>query len=104
MSKIVVRGGNKLHGEVNISTAKNSVLPVIAACILSGDKCIIEEVPMLEDVFVISDILRSIFADINIDKNANKIIIDTSNIRDCSPCSELVKNESFISNNGSYDI
>ncbi|CAB1253961.1 UDP-N-acetylglucosamine 1-carboxyvinyltransferase [Clostridium sp. MT-14] len=91
MSKIVVRGGNKLHGEVNISTAKNSVLPVIAACILSGDKCIIEEVPMLEDVFVISDILRSIFADINIDKNANKIIIDTSNIRDCSPCSELVK-------------
>ncbi|MEY7999302.1 UDP-N-acetylglucosamine 1-carboxyvinyltransferase [Clostridium sp. Mt-5] len=91
MSKIVVRGGNKLHGEVNISTAKNSVLPIIAACILSGDKCIIEEVPMLEDVFVISDILRSIFADINIDKSTNKIIIDTSNIKDCNSCSELVK-------------
>ncbi|MCI1945316.1 UDP-N-acetylglucosamine 1-carboxyvinyltransferase [Clostridium luticellarii] len=91
MSKIVVRGGNKLHGEVNISTAKNSVLPIIAACILSGDKCIIEEVPMLEDVFVISDILRSIFADISIDKSTNRIIIDTSNVKDCDSCSELVK-------------
>jgi UDP-N-acetylglucosamine 1-carboxyvinyltransferase len=60
MSKIVVRGGNKLHGEVNISSAKNSVLPIIAGCILSGDKCIIDDVPMLEDVFVISNILKSI--------------------------------------------
>ncbi|ADK13336.1 MULTISPECIES: UDP-N-acetylglucosamine 1-carboxyvinyltransferase [Clostridium] len=91
MSKIVVKGGNKLHGEVNISTAKNSVLPIIAACILSGDKCVIEKVPMLEDVFVISDILRSISADINIDKDTNKVIIDSSNIKDCNPCSELVK-------------
>lgn len=80
------------------------MLPVIAACILSGGKCVIEEVPMLEDVFVISDILRSIFAEINIDRNTNRIMIDTSNIRDCSPCSELVKNEGFILNNGTYDI
>ncbi|MCH3965283.1 MAG: UDP-N-acetylglucosamine 1-carboxyvinyltransferase [Clostridium sp.] len=91
MSKIVVRGGNKLHGEVNISSAKNSVLPIIAACILSGDKCIIDDVPMLEDVFVISDILVSIGAEINIDKNLNKIIIDTSNISDLMPVSNLVK-------------
>ncbi|MFL0195541.1 UDP-N-acetylglucosamine 1-carboxyvinyltransferase [Clostridium sp. WILCCON 0269] len=91
MSKIVVRGGNKLHGEVNISAAKNSVLPIIAACILSGGKCVIEQVPMLEDVFVISNILKSISAGVNIDKDTNKISIDTSNIDYCDPCSELVK-------------
>lgn len=91
MSKIVIKGGNSLHGEVNISAAKNSVLPIIAASILSGDKCIIDNVPMLEDVFVISDILKSISADVTIDKNLNRIIIDTSNVSYCDPCSELVK-------------
>lgn len=91
MSKIVVRGGNKLHGEVNISSAKNSVLPIIAGCILSGDKCIIDDVPMLEDVFVISDILKSIGAEIDIDRSLDKIIINTANIEDSMPDSSLVK-------------
>lgn len=91
MSKIVVRGGNELKGEVNISTAKNSVLPIIAGCILSGDKCIIDDAPMLEDVFVISDALRTISADIVINEKTNKIIIDSSNIKECNPSSELIK-------------
>ena len=91
MSKIVVRGGNVLGGEVNISTAKNSVLPIIAGCILSGSKCIIDEAPMLEDVFVISDVLKTICAGIDIDKKNNRIIIDSSNIKDCEPSGELVR-------------
>lgn len=91
MDKIVVKGGKQLNGEVNISTAKNSILPIMAASILSGDKCIIDSAPMLEDVFVISDVLRSILTDIEIDKANNKIIIGTSNIKDCEPSGELVK-------------
>ena len=67
MDKIIVKGGNTLNGEVKISSAKNSVLPIIAASILSGNKCIIDNAPMLEDVFVISDVLRSVSADIDID-------------------------------------
>ncbi len=91
MDKIVVKGGKKLCGEVNLSTAKNSILPIIAASILSGDKCIIEDAPMLEDVFVISDVLRTIRTEIDIDNNTNRILIDTSNIRDCEASSDLVK-------------
>lgn len=91
MSKIVIKGGCSLHGEVNISAAKNSVLPIIAASILSGDKCVINNIPMLEDVFVISNILKSISADVIVDKALNKIIIDTSNISHSNPYSELVK-------------
>ncbi|MBP2032396.1 UDP-N-acetylglucosamine 1-carboxyvinyltransferase [Clostridium algifaecis] len=91
MSKIVVRGGRKLHGEVQISSAKNSVLPIIAGCILNGDKCVINNVPMLEDVFVIIDILKSIGAKVDINKIENKVIIDTEDIKDCMPDSELVK-------------
>ncbi|KAJ48766.1 UDP-N-acetylglucosamine 1-carboxyvinyltransferase [Clostridium tetanomorphum] len=91
MDKIIINGGQKLSGEVKISSAKNAVLPIIAASILSADKCIIDNTPMLEDVFVISDVLRSISADVDIDKTNDKIIIDTSDIYDCEPCGELVK-------------
>lgn len=80
MEKIIVKGGYKLKGEVNISSAKNSVLPIIAASILSGDLSIIENAPMLEDVFVICDVLESLGASIEINKQNNNIAINTKNI------------------------
>lgn len=91
MEKIIVNGGNKLSGQVNISAAKNSVLPIIAASILSGEKCIIENAPMLEDVFVIGDVLKSVYADINIDKQNNRVLIDTSRLAYGEPAGELVR-------------
>ncbi|SKA81230.1 UDP-N-acetylglucosamine 1-carboxyvinyltransferase [Clostridium sp. USBA 49] len=91
MEKIVIKGGNKLSGSVSISSAKNSVLPIIAASILSEDKCIIENAPMLEDVFVISDVLKSIGAYTKIDKYNNKVFIDTSKLTFGEPSSELVR-------------
>lgn len=93
MDRIIIKGGKTLKGEVEISAAKNSVLPIIAASILSGDKCVIDNAPMLEDVFVISDILRSVSADIDIDAGNRKIIIDTKSVCDVEPCSELVKKQ-----------
>lgn len=91
MKKILIKGGKKLRGEVNISSAKNAVLPIIAASILCGDKCTIDSAPMLKDVFVISDVLRNINADIEIDKERNRIVIDTSNLIDKEPDGELVR-------------
>lgn len=91
MNKIVVKGGTKLSGEVDISCAKNSVLPIIAASILSSGKCIIDSIPMLEDVFVISDILRSISVGIDINSLTKQMTIDTSNISECEPNNEFVK-------------
>lgn len=91
MEKIVVKGGNELSGSVNISAAKNSVLPIIAASILSGDKCVIENAPMLEDVFVINDVLKTVSADIEIDKENNRILIDTSKLSYKEPSGELVR-------------
>jgi len=91
MSTIRIVGGNKLSGEVSISTAKNSVLPIIAATILSGNKCIISNAPMLEDVFVLCNILKSINVDTQIDEENNNVIIDSSAIRNADPENELVK-------------
>lgn len=91
MEKIVIYGGNKLSGEVKVSAAKNSVLPIIVSSILSGDKCIIENTPMLEDVCVIGDALKFLDADINLIKGSNKVLIDTSNLKYGEPSSELVR-------------
>lgn len=91
MDKIIVKGGLTLNGDVRVSSAKNSVLPIIAASILSGSKCVIEEAPMLEDVFVICDVLKSMNVKVEIDKISNRISIDTSNIHGGEPLSDLVK-------------
>ena len=91
MDSLEIRGGNKLSGEVNIDSAKNAVLPIIAASILSSGTCVIENSPMLEDVFVISEVIKSLKAKVSIDKNEKKIYLDNSNIMPLQPDSELVK-------------
>ncbi|MFL0245896.1 UDP-N-acetylglucosamine 1-carboxyvinyltransferase [Candidatus Clostridium stratigraminis] len=91
MDKIVINGGSKLNGKVKVSAAKNSVLPIIVSSILSGDKCIIENAPMLEDVCVIVDTLRSLGAEISINKESNRILIDTTKLVYGEPSSELVR-------------
>jgi len=55
-----VRKSGPLKGEVKISGAKNSVLKLMAASILAEEKCIIENVPNLQDVRVMADILRAL--------------------------------------------
>ncbi|MDP4143430.1 MAG: UDP-N-acetylglucosamine 1-carboxyvinyltransferase [Bacillota bacterium] len=91
MDKLVIRGGCKLRGEVDIDAAKNAVLPIIAACILSGDKCEIWNAPMLRDVFVLCEALKSLCADIDIDVEKGKIIIDTSGLMNVEPDGELIR-------------
>ncbi|WP_027632601.1 UDP-N-acetylglucosamine 1-carboxyvinyltransferase [Clostridium hydrogeniformans] len=78
MDKLVIKGGVPLKGEITISAAKNSILPIIAASILSGDKCIINNAPTLEDVYVICDLLSSMNTKVSF--NDNNIYIDTSGI------------------------
>ena len=91
MEKIRVKGGKTLRGEVDISSAKNSVLPIIAACILCGDKNIIKEAPLLEDVFVICDVLKELNAFVEVDKLKKELSIDTKNLKPDSANSELMK-------------
>ena len=90
MEKIIVEGGNKLSGEVNISLAKNSVLPIIIASILSPNDIIIKEAPMLEDVLVLTDLLAEM--NCNIQKCSNgDLKINTSNIQSMDTNSELIR-------------
>ncbi|MPQ30026.1 UDP-N-acetylglucosamine 1-carboxyvinyltransferase [Clostridium estertheticum] len=91
MDRFIIKGGKKLEGEVNVSAAKNSVLPILAATILNGNNCTVENTPMLEDVFVICDVLKSLRADINIDKVNKRVKINTANIFANGANDELVR-------------
>lgn len=79
MTKLVIEGGAKLKGKVNIGGFKNAAVAIIPAALLSGDKCIIENVPMIEDVNVLKDILTKIGAEVNV-IDGKILTIDSSNV------------------------
>ena len=90
MEKIIVEGGNRLKGEVNISLAKNSVLPIIVASILSPDDVVIKNAPMLEDVIVLNDLLLEMDCSIETINNRD-LKINTSNLKETSMNSDLIR-------------
>lgn len=73
VDKIIVTGGRRLSGEVRISGAKNAVLPIIAATLLSEGRCVLEDVPRLADVQIIKDVLLSLGAEITFQDNTMEI-------------------------------
>ena len=91
MEKIIVKGGNKLQGEVDISIAKNSVLPIIVATILNPRKITIKKVPLLEDVLVLVNVLRELECSVEFSDITGDLIIDTSNLKEIEPSNDLIK-------------
>lgn len=91
MEKIIVKGVKKLTGEVNINSAKNSVLPIIVSTILSPNKIIIENTPMLEDVQVILNLLHGLNTDMNYSRINSSLEINTSNLKSFDATNELVR-------------
>ncbi|MFY9176582.1 MAG: UDP-N-acetylglucosamine 1-carboxyvinyltransferase [Caldicoprobacterales bacterium] len=77
MSKLIVRQSPPLVGRVKIDGAKNSVLPIMAASLLTEERCILEDVPLLEDVYVACQVLRCFGSHVKISNNT--VIIDNSN-------------------------
>jgi UDP-N-acetylglucosamine 1-carboxyvinyltransferase len=62
MDRFLIKGGTPLHGEVTISGAKNAVLPLMAATLLTSEPCVIRRVPKLSDVHFMGQILTSLGA------------------------------------------
>lgn len=90
MYKILVKGGNILKGKIKVGSAKNSVLPIIAATLLTDKKCSFNDIPLLNDVYVISNVLKSLGANIDIDPVDCKLHICCKEIMSLEPSSDLV--------------
>ena len=74
-SRIRVRPGNKLTGTVNVPGAKNSVLKLMAACLMADGDFTLTNVPDIDDVATMSDLLSAIGLRINHDKAQGKLVI-----------------------------
>lgn len=90
MSKILVNSSGPLHGEVEISGAKNSVLPLLAATILTDQTCTIEGVPDLVDVNVMKKMLRNYGSEID-DSEPGVIRARMKEVASCEGDADLVQ-------------
>ncbi|MGN0543502.1 MAG: UDP-N-acetylglucosamine 1-carboxyvinyltransferase [Acutalibacteraceae bacterium] len=80
MEKIIINGGKPLHGEIEISGAKNAALAIIPAAILSQDVCVIENLPVsISDVSYMMKILKHIGAKVRL-LSKNSIEIDSRHV------------------------
>lgn len=82
MAKIIIEGGNKLFGEVSVQGAKNSVLPLLAATVLSKGQCVIHNCPDISDVETSLKILATLGC--SCFKDGNHITINAKDM--CENC------------------
>ncbi len=73
MDKLVIEGGKSLRGEVTVSGAKNAVLPILAATLLTEEPCVIKGVPNLRDTNTMLKILRSLGKNAEFDKGTVRV-------------------------------
>ena len=90
MEKLVIHGGKPLRGTVRVSGAKNAVLPIIVASMLGTTKSTLTEIPKLDDVHTVCDVIESLGVHI---ENPQKGVleIDASNLSSTSAPYDLVR-------------
>src|SRR5919198_5789699 len=83
MSTLLIEGGQRLSGSVSVEGNKNSTLPLLAACLLTTEECVLTNVPRISDVEVMARLLLDLGA------RVEGIGSTTLRVR----CPELVKDE-----------
>ncbi|NPV44352.1 MAG: UDP-N-acetylglucosamine 1-carboxyvinyltransferase [Firmicutes bacterium] len=89
LSKITVKGGNSLHGTVKVDGAKNAALPILAGSLLANGKSIIEDIPDLEDVRAMCEVLQSLGVDL--EYGNGKAVVKSDNVSGIEAPYELVR-------------
>ena len=90
MEKLLIKGGNSLSGKVSCSGAKNAALPIIASTILCDEKVTLQNLPYLQDITTMFELLGSMGSEILLDEDMNFTIASHS-LSDIEARYELVK-------------
>jgi len=90
MEKLLIKGGNSLKGKIKCSGAKNAALPMIASTILCDEKVTLKNLPYLQDITTMFELLGSMGAEILLDENMD-FTISSFNLNDIEARYELVK-------------
>lgn len=91
MDKFIIQGCKKLSGSIAVNGAKNSALKILAALILSPEKCVIKNFPFIEDTLGAIEILKKLGAKIEINEAEKTISVDPSAINKTELDSLLVR-------------
>ena len=90
MDKLVINGGNALHGTIDISGAKNAAVAIIPAALMaSNELCVIDNIPDIEDVHCLERILDSLGC--KVQKKKNTVTIDSTCISSIDAVSDDVR-------------
>lgn len=90
MSSFIIQGGKKLSGEIEAYANKNSVLPILAATLLTQEPCIIHNVPQIRDVTFMAEILRFLGSEVSY-VNEMTLRIKTNDIKSTELPKDLVR-------------
>tara|TARA_Y100001954_G_scaffold34150_1_gene32522 strand:+ start:695 stop:1954 length:1260 start_codon:yes stop_codon:yes gene_type:complete len=90
MEKLLIKGGNSLSGKISCSGAKNAALPMIASTILSNEKVTLKNLPYLQDITTMFELLGSMGSEILLDENMD-FTISSYDLKDIQARYELVK-------------
>jgi UDP-N-acetylglucosamine 1-carboxyvinyltransferase len=86
MQKLIIKGKKKLFGSINISGSKNATLPILAATLLADKTIILKNVPLVQDVYTMINLLKFIGLNIKIEKNLNILkITSNKNLKTIAP-------------------
>ena len=91
MDKIVISGGQKLKGKVNISGAKNAALAILPAVLLSDGVCVIENLPSISDITLMCKILEDLGAEVKL-LSKGTLQIDPRKVKSGVASYELMRN------------
>lgn len=86
----MIRGGKPLSGTVQVSSSKNAILPIISACLLTADECIIKNIPGLDDVSVMCQLISSLGARVEANFRQRELYISTRELTGHTAPYELV--------------
>ena len=78
MDKLVIEGGRRLEGQVDVGGAKNAALPILAATLLSSGKSRVSNVPQLRDTATLQRLLESL--GVSVEWNHGTVTVDASSL------------------------
>ena len=90
MDKLIITGGRRLDGEIRISGAKNAALPILAATLLAGEPVTVGNLPHLQDVTTLIELLGRMGVEVVIDDRMH-VEVNASTIKELVAPYELVK-------------
>ena len=91
MDKLVIEGGHRLNGKLQIGGAKNAALPILFASALTDDECVLENVPDLSDITTTNRLLSLMGIDVHPDLKNHKVVVQAKNVTNFEAPYDLVR-------------